>query len=73
MARICGIWYPEGFAQFVNADEELFSIRSWQSHVRTLNGMEALLWVYPRLNRITLDDLQRALQAGGFVVSRLSS
>jgi len=63
-------WFPEGFAQLLNSEEDMIQ------KVRTDPGpdpdwAEALLWSSHGLNKITLDDLQRSLLAGGFRVSKL--
>lgn len=63
-------WFPDGFTQFLHTDDEI------DERIKTDPGPDpewakAVLWVYRRLNRITLDELQRCLLAGGFRVSRL--
>ncbi len=63
-------WYPRGFAQFLHEPEEL------EATVRTNPGpdpewAEAVLWAHKHLNQITLDDLQRCLQLGGFRTVRV--
>lgn len=63
-------WYPKGFAQFVNEDHQLLETVTANPGPDP-DWAESLLWVYPRLNRITLDDLQRSLLAGGFAVSKV--
>ena len=63
-------WFPRGFAQFLHEPEEL------EATVRANPGpdpewAEAVLWAYRHLNQITLDDLQRSLQLGGFRTVRV--
>ena len=63
-------WYPEGFAQFLNSDDEIAAA------VRANPGpdpewAEHLLNSYRRLNRLTLDELGEIVADGGFRIVRL--
>ena len=63
-------WFPEGFAQLVLRPDEL------AEEVRQAPGddpawSEYLLDLVPDLNRITVDDLQRALLSAGFIVGKV--
>ncbi len=76
-------WYPDGFAQRVPledlmtrvspsfATERRIGVTSVQ-HSRHGNREpgDQMIWEYLNLNRISLDDLHRALMVGGFWVSK---
>src|SRR5215472_9407139 len=76
-------WYPEGFAQR-SALEEIMTrvsptfgverrVRATRvQHSRHGNRQsgDQMIWEYLNLNRISLDDLHRALMLGGFWVSK---
>jgi ubiquinone/menaquinone biosynthesis C-methylase UbiE len=62
-------WYPDGYAQFENTDEEL------EAHIRSAElgreeDVEFILSEYRSLNRMTVDKLQRALLAAGWYVAK---
>ncbi|KKK96705.1 hypothetical protein LCGC14_2660080 [marine sediment metagenome] len=61
--------YPEGFSHLLREDEEI------QGDVRFGPGTDPTrsggAEEYGSLNRITIDDLQRALLAGGLIVTKL--
>jgi SAM-dependent methyltransferase len=64
-------WFPEGFAQLRRSHGEI------EEGLRNDPGplgpawAEEQLHIYRTLNRLTLDDLQRVLAAGGFRITRL--
>jgi SAM-dependent methyltransferase len=61
---------PEPFIQHLRSDTEIAEVvRAAGAHPPELT--EEFLEVYDTLNRITLDDLQRALLAGGLCVTKL--
>jgi SAM-dependent methyltransferase len=62
-------WFPEGFAHLRLTPDELAE-RVLASGCDPDWGTR-MMREYPHLNRITLDDLQRALLAAGFVVVKL--
>jgi SAM-dependent methyltransferase len=62
--------YPERFIQHLRSGAEIAElVRAAGAHPPELT--EEFLEVYDTLNRITLDDLQRALLAGGLCVTKL--
>jgi ubiquinone/menaquinone biosynthesis C-methylase UbiE len=78
------VWYPEGFAQQFPLEQIASHISSTFARHRLIKatvlthhrhgtqqpGDEAL-WEHMNLNRLTLDDLHRALMLGGFVVTKV--
>jgi ubiquinone/menaquinone biosynthesis C-methylase UbiE len=61
---------PEPFIQHLRADAEIeHAVRTAAAHQAELT--EEFLAVYAELNRITLDDLQRALLGGGLCVTKV--
>ena len=78
------VWYPEGFAQQFPLEQIATHISSTfaghglvkatvlthHRHGTRQRGDEAL-WEHINLNRLTLDDLHRALMLGGFVVTKV--
>lgn len=76
-------WYPEGFAQRFPLEEIMARVSPTFSKERALRvgGVnharhgnrgpgDQVIWEYLNLNRISLDDLHRALLLGGFWVSK---
>jgi SAM-dependent methyltransferase len=63
-------WFPEGFAQLLLRPEEL-AAKVRQSPGDDPAWSEYLLDLVPDLNRITVDDLQRALLVAGFFVAKV--
>jgi hypothetical protein len=64
-------WFPEGFEQFQRTDGEIEQVLRKDPGPLGREWAEEQLHIYRTLNRITLDDLQRALVRGGLRVTRL--
>jgi len=63
-------WFPEGFAQLRYSREDMEAgVRA--SPKPTPEWSELMLHEYSQLNKITLDELQRAMLAAGMAVRRL--
>jgi ubiquinone/menaquinone biosynthesis C-methylase UbiE len=76
-------WYPEGFAQRFDIEQIMTRVSPTFARERTLRVGEvqharhgnrqpgdAMMWEYLNLNRMSLDDLHRALLLGGFWVTK---
>jgi SAM-dependent methyltransferase len=64
-------WFPEGFEQFQRTDGEIEQVLRKDPGPLGPEWAEEQLHIYRTLNRITIDDLQRALVRGGLRVTRL--
>jgi ubiquinone/menaquinone biosynthesis C-methylase UbiE len=77
-------WYPHGFAQRFALEEIMTRVSPSFARDRTLKVGQVqhardgnrqpgdqVIWEYLNLNRISLDDLHRALLCGGFWVSKV--
>jgi SAM-dependent methyltransferase len=64
-------WFPEGFEQFQRTDGEIEQVLRDDPGPLGPEWAAQQLHIYRTLNRLTLDDLQRALARGGLRVTRL--
>jgi SAM-dependent methyltransferase len=64
-------WFPEGFAQFQRTDDEIAQLLRDDPGPLGPDWATQQLRIYRTLNRLTLDDLQRALARGGLRITRL--
>jgi SAM-dependent methyltransferase len=62
-------WFPTGYAQLENDDEELHRVVRADDRGRPADA-EFVLREYRELNQITVDELQRSLQAAGFFITK---
>jgi SAM-dependent methyltransferase len=61
-------WFPEGFAHLLKTTQDLGDDVRGRSDPRAAAHM---LGEYDRLNRMTVDELQLALQTAGFIITRV--
>jgi hypothetical protein len=64
-------WFPEGFAQHLRSHGEIEQALRNDPGPLGPAWAEEQLHIYCTLNRLTLDDLERVLAAGGFRITRL--
>jgi SAM-dependent methyltransferase len=64
-------WFPEGFAQLLRSHGEIQEVLHNDPGPLGSAWAEEQLHIYRALNRLTLDDLQRSLAAGGLRATRL--
>jgi SAM-dependent methyltransferase len=62
-------WFPDGYVQHRHHDDEI-KRRMDESDARDASWREYMFKEYRHLNRLSLDDLQRVLLAGGFDIIR---
>jgi SAM-dependent methyltransferase len=62
-------WFPDGYVQHRHHDDEI-KRRMDESGAREASWREYMFKEYRHLNRLSLDDLQRVLLAGGFDILR---
>jgi SAM-dependent methyltransferase len=62
-------WFPDGFDHLLMTPSELAQAMRDKSGTNVA-GVEGMIREYDRLNRMTVDDLQRSLLAAGFRITR---
>jgi ubiquinone/menaquinone biosynthesis C-methylase UbiE len=64
-------WFPDGFEQFQRTDDEIEQVLRSDPGPLGPGWAEEQLHIYRTLNRLTLDDLQRAIVRGGLRIIRV--